>query len=99
MIGPPLGFHGQSSQGVCGFTGLRHPHGEGIGGQRRRGVAEFAGVMHGCGNSGELLQQMRTHQRRVATGAAGQDLDLIQARIKRRIKGQRDTHLGRQSFG
>ena len=88
-----LGLHGESRQGVGGFTRLRHPNGEGVGRQRRRGIAKFTGVINRRWQPGELFQQVGTHQSRVATGATGQDLNPLNAAIKRGFKGKRHGHL------
>ena len=92
-----LRLHRQGRQGVGGFTRLGDTNGERIRSQRRRCIAKLAGVMDRRGNSRELLQQVGTHQRGMATGAAGQDLNPLDAGIEAVVKRQRDGSLRKQA--
>ena len=59
-----------------------------MGRQRRRRVAEFTGVEHAGGETGQLLEQVGAHLGRVATGAAGQDLDPLHPGVDVVAEGQ-----------
>ena len=89
MVGPPVRLHRQSRQGVGRLTGLGHTDREGVGSQRRWCVAEFTGVMDRRGDPGVLLQQVGAHQRGMATGAASQDLNALEAGVKGIVEGKR----------
>ena len=74
-----LNIHGQSRESIGRFTRLGDTDGEGVGSQRRWRIAEFTGVIHAGGDTSELLKQISPHQSSMATGAAGQDLNALDA--------------------
>ncbi len=95
---PPFRLHGQSRQGVGGLAGLGHTDREGVRSQRRRCIAEFTGVMDRRGNPGVLLQQISPHERGMATGAAGEDLNTLEAGIEGIVEGKRHRRLRCQAL-
>ena len=81
-------FHDQGREGIGGLPGLGDADREHLGRQGRRCVAEFTRIKHSRGQAGHLLQQVGTYLGRMATGAAGQDLDALHTAVDLLIKGQ-----------
>ena len=81
-------LHRQGGQGVGGLTGLGDPDRQRVWSEGRRRVAELAGIEDIGGDTGQLLEQVSTHHRGVTAGAAGQDLNPLDALINVLIEGQ-----------
>ena len=81
-------FHDQGREGIGGLAGLGDADREHLGRKGRRCVAEFTRIKHSRGQAGHLLQQVGTHLGRMATGAAGQNLDALHTAVDLLIEGQ-----------
>ncbi len=81
--GTRLFGHFDGGQGICRFTGLRNRDDDVFVGDNGVAVAEFGGVFDFDRNSGQIFQEVFTHQTGVPRGATANDENAL--RVEQRL--------------